>query len=376
MPAPAPTRLACAQGSFHLKRYPRRNPETLQAWCGADLLLLEAASAQAADTLVVNDEHGALCVAAAALALWTDSALAAQAMRENCERNDLAMPSVIWSTQPPPDTASRVLMRIPKQLRFFEYQLAHLAHCLAPGTTVHFAGMDKHLSAQSATLIERYFGACERHRGRKKARLFTAVQRQRAAPPGDFSSRYYCPQVGADLLSLANGFSREQLDPGARMLLESLHLIDPADSVADLACGNGVLGLAALRAGLAARVTFIDESAMAIAAAKHNSRNTGTQHHSVAFHHGDGLIGVDRRFDLILCNPPFHLGHTVEDFAGRRLLTQCAQALTAQGRLVIVANRHLDYALTLRKSFRKIRRLAENNKFIVWLARDRHEPGA
>jgi len=76
-------------GSFQLQRYPARRPEPLRAWCGADTLLLETAAAAAlpATTLLVNDEHGALCVPLAAAgttcALWTDSALAALALGRN-----------------------------------------------------------------------------------------------------------------------------------------------------------------------------------------------------------------------------------------------------------------------------------------------------
>ena len=56
----------------------------------------------------------------------------------------------------------------------------------------------------------------------------------------------------------------------------------------------------------------------------------------------DGLLGYEGNpFDLLLCNPPFHLGHSVDDYAGRRLLQGAAEHLVSGGRLVAVANRHL-----------------------------------
>ena len=50
-------------GAFRLTRYPARREEPLQAWCAADLLLLEEIhrlETPGTDILVVNDEHGAL----------------------------------------------------------------------------------------------------------------------------------------------------------------------------------------------------------------------------------------------------------------------------------------------------------------------------
>ena len=65
-------------GDFRLTRYPARRDEPLQAWCAADLLLLEEIhrlGTPGPDILVVNDEQGALCVALEPGELWTDSAL-------------------------------------------------------------------------------------------------------------------------------------------------------------------------------------------------------------------------------------------------------------------------------------------------------------
>jgi 16S rRNA G1207 methylase RsmC len=290
-------------------------------------------------------------------------------MRENCARNARNAPAIAWSTANPAGQFQQVLMRIPKNAAYFEYQLGQLAHVLAPGSKLYFAGMDKHLSANTAQLIERYFGSVQRHRGRGKARLFSAEQNAPASlPDSDFYCHYHCEQLGVELSALPNVFSRERLDRGTRLLLENVHRLAPAEDLADLACGNGVLGIAAVQQGLASAVTFADESAMAIASARMNCLAIRKEDRSLAFHHGDGLQGVAQRFDRILCNPPFHLGHTVDDYAGRRLLVQCTTSLKPGGELVLVANRHLPYGETLKKSFSHVEQLACNKKFVVWKA--------
>ncbi|MDO8862353.1 class I SAM-dependent methyltransferase [Haliea sp. E1-2-M8] len=364
-------------GTFQLRRYPMRKQELLRAWCGADMLLLEtlAGASLQEPVLVVNDDYGALSLplaaAGTACTLWTDSALAAQALADNACANKTPAPALVWSTDPPPAGTALVLLRIPKQKALLEYQLAQLAPLLPAGATVLAAGMDKHLPTGLDNLFNRYIGPCERLRGRYKAHLWRARRSEQAPPamPGDLSS-YYCEPLGATLRSLPNVFSRQTLDLGTRFLLEQLSELQPVARAVDLACGNGVIGLVALQRSLARELWFCDESAQAIASARLNLEKVLPQQVTMAhFHHGDGLRDwAAPAPDLVLCNPPFHLQHTVDDYAGRRLLSQAAAVLAPGGQLCLVANRHLDYRATLAHGFRQQRILAQNRKFRIYLA--------
>ena len=60
--------------------------------------------------------------------------------------------------------------------------------------------------------------------------------------------------------------------------------------------------------------------------------------------------------------------HSVDDFAGRRLLAQCREHLAPGGQLIVVANRHLPYGRSLRQDFAAVRRAAQNDKFVIWQA--------
>jgi len=374
--ATADTRFPAPQGEFELRRYPARRAEPLQAWCAADMLLLEEVERRGlsgAHCLVVNDEHGALCVALAPPQLWTDSALSATSLGRNLERNRRQPVAILWSTDAPAPGFTLVILRVPKQLAFFEYQLAQLARALAPGAVVLAAGMDKHLSPNTAALLERYLGPTRRHRGERKARLFSTLRDTRQAPAPSATARYRCAPLDAELVALPNVFSRDRLDPGSALLLQQLARLEPASRVMDLACGNGVLGLAALRWGLGRELVGCDESAMAIASARINAAALLPGRESALhWHHGDGLQGWrGAPCDLILCNPPFHLQHTVDDFAGRHLLAGSAAGLRPGGRLCLVANRHLDYREVLRREFHPPRSLARDARFTVWLAERR-----
>ncbi len=366
----ANTRLICPQGKFELRRYPARKQESLQAWCSADALLLEAAATSNGKSLVVNDDHGALSLPLAPTTLWTDSALSAEAVRRNAQHNDCQAPEVLWSTQAPPTGVRRVFLRIPKLTPYFEYQLANLARALEPGAQLFCAGMDKHLSPKTANVIERFFSRIERHPGKRKARMFSAIASNSQRPESIPMTRsYQCAPAGGRLEAMPNVFSGEQLDIGSRFLLEHLEAIEPVDSAADLACGNGLLGIIALRQNKAQSLLFADESAMAIASSRINVSRLVDDPARARFHQGDGLLGVEQKFHLILCNPPFHLGHSVDEYAGRRLLRQAADRLQPGGSLLVVANRHLQYGSALKRYVGHCEKLAQNNKFILWCAR-------
>ncbi|MFT6051223.1 MAG: 23S rRNA (guanine1835-N2)-methyltransferase [Halioglobus sp.] len=358
--------------AFTLEPYPRL-PNS-QAWNAADALIAEIAAQEDvsnANTLLVNDEFGALCVATRAASLWTDSWLAQHASQKNLLRNQRDPVRIIWSDNKAPISAlsiELVLCRVPKQLAYFEYQLSTLAAALPPGTHVVAAGMDKHLFANTAELLERYIGPTERHRGQRKARSFRAVRDDRQASPFAGHSSFHCETLDAPLKSLANGFSREKVDIGSRFLLENYSLLAPAHKMLDLACGNGILGLNALNKTLCEELLLCDESAMAIAAAKINAQRH-FPNSAIQYHHGDGLQACSGEpAELIVCNPPFHHNHRVEVGVGRRLLIQSARYLKKGGRLCIVSNRHLDYLPALKREFSQVEKLAQNNKFTLWQA--------
>tara|TARA_R110000772_G_scaffold223149_1_gene333596 strand:- start:70545 stop:71711 length:1167 start_codon:yes stop_codon:yes gene_type:complete len=366
-------------GDFPLQRYPARRKELLQAWCGADLLLLEAVAQmrpRPTSALVVNDEHGALCTALSAsgiaTTLWTDSALAARATALNTANNSVPAVDVVWSTERPPAAPDIVLLRVPKQKALLRQQLATLAGLLPAGAPLLAAAMDKHTPKGLNEELRHWIGSPHREHGQHKAHLWRA---QRAAEPVSAAPEpgndYPSDALGIPLYALPNVFSREGLDIGTRFLLDQLPTLRPVSCAVDLACGNGVIGLAALQAGLATTVWFCDESAQAIASARVNAGRllASTADQQTRFLHGDGLLAWTAEApELVLCNPPFHAQHTVDDFVGRRLILQAAQVLAPGGALCLVANRHLDYRSVLQTGFKQWRVLAENRKFRVYLA--------
>jgi 23S rRNA (guanine1835-N2)-methyltransferase len=361
-------------GSFALQRYPSRPGELLQAWAGADKLLLEYAAQSglpAEKILVVNDEFGALSVPLHGCSLWLDSQLSIEAISRNRARNNIQQQlTVIAASESPGSDHSLVLLRIPKQLSLLRYQLQVLRELLAAGTPVVCAGMDKHLPRGVADIIENFLGPTERHRGQYKARLFSAKVDKSRKLVEPVYRRFYCEELDCQIDALPNVFSGGQLDIGSRLLLGQFDALPEARNIVDLGCGSGVLGLAALQRQPAARVHFIDESNLAVASAKDNvARVAAAASERCRFIQADGFKNYrEEAPDLVLCNPPFHQQYVVDDYNGRRLLQQTHEVLAPGGELWLVANRHLSYGNTLQRDFASLTRLVETEKFIVWRA--------
>lgn len=167
------------------------------------------------------------------------------------------------------------------------------------------------------------------------------------------------------LLNHANLFCREGLDIGTRAFLPHLPKSLAARRVADLGCGNGVLGIAHALANPQDELTLVDESYMAVQSAAENWR-AALGECPVTIRAGDGLAEqAPESLDLVLCNPPFHQQQVVGDFLAWRMFTQARAALVTGGELWIVGNRHLGYHGKLKRLFRGVEQVAATPKFVI-----------
>ena len=135
--------------------------------------------------------------------------------------------------------------------------------------------------------------------------------------------------------------------------------------MADLGCGNGVLGIACALANPEAQLTLVDESYMAVQSAAENWQ-AALGERAVEIRAGDGLAAQpEDSLEIVLCNPPFHQQQVVGDFLAWRMFQQARAALVKGGELWIVGNRHLGYHAKLARLFRGVEQVAATPKFVV-----------
>lgn len=178
------------------------------------------------------------------------------------------------------------------------------------------------------------------------------------------------PWLGFDLEglrveALPGVHSAGRLDRGTELLLASTPWPDlRGTALLDLGCGSGVLALRAAAAG--ARVTAVDDELAAIRSTRHNAELNGSALRAIHSDIDSELEAGD--FDVVVTNPPFHVGKGVRLAVPEAFIAAAHRLLRSGGELWLVANRELPYERML-GSWRRCERVADNGGFKVLRAR-------
>ena len=360
-----------------LERYPPTTDSNLQAWEAADEYLLQELAtfdfedqAHSGPLLILNDTFGALACALHAHApiCVSDSYLSQEATRRNLERNGLPMEplTLLGSLDPLPAAPALVILKVPKTLALLEQQLLALRQVVTPATRILAGAKTRDIHNSTLALFEQTLGPTRTSLAWKKARLIHTQMAERPPLTNPYPTVWELPDSGERIHNHANVFSRASLDIGARLFLQHLpHGL--SGTIADLGCGNGVLGLRALADNPEAQLLFIDESHMAIASSRLNvETNRPADLGRCQFLLGNSLEQIaNGSLQAVLCNPPFHQLQTITDQLAWQMFCDAERCLTSGGELRIVGNRHLGYHIKLQRLFNRVDCIASNQKFVI-----------
>ena len=157
-------------------------------------------------------------------------------------------------------------------------------------------------------------------------------------------------------------FSAKHIDYATQFLLEHLDLKDSDQRILDLGSGNGVISREILKEVPTADLSLLDDSFLAYKSGQLNLVGENIHHH---FDH-DLSNFEDEYFDLIVSNPPFHFEYEINIETPIQLFNESIRCLKVNGRLQIVANKHLNYMTHLKPIFKTVEVVNENEKYIIY----------
>ncbi|MGJ8680414.1 methyltransferase [Paraglaciecola sp.] len=377
------TSLTLLDRELQLLRYPQNlQHPSWQAWDAADEYLIEHVEQNISDIAqlnirIYNDDFGALACwfATSKPALISDSYVAQQACQQNLQQNQLTIdPSHIFdSVNIPSSMVDLVLIKVPKTTALLEQQLIDLQAYVTSSTVVVAAGKANLIQKSTQALFDKYLGPCHTSLAKKKSRLIFCQPTGDKSHTSPYPTIWHTDKPRFEISNLANVFARQQLDIGARFMLQHFSKFPALENktVLDLGCGNGVLGLHLLAKNPNTKLIFVDESHMAVTSAKHNiQRNLPDVVNNCEFIVDNCLDNfaqksASKEVDLVMCNPPFHQQNTITDHIAWQMFKDSKACLAKGGQLFVIGNRHLDYPAKLKRLFGNVSVVARDKKFSI-----------
>ncbi|WP_315900897.1 methyltransferase [Microbacterium esteraromaticum] len=319
--------------------------------------------------------------------------------------------------------AQLVLVQLPKSLAALDEIADAVARWAAPEVVLVAGGRVKHMTLTQNDVLARHFTSVHPQRATRKSRLLVASSPS-SPPPSPPSPPAEKPlpvpettthvvshtadgfsPVEFTLCAYGGAFAGSKLDIGTRALLDAMPTLsagyrvqgsavgrsqlrkngtaegqnasnggssdqisgvtNEGTRVIDLGCGTGALAVAFALQHPTATIVATDRSAAAVRSARATVSANGLDDRITVTLDDAGSELPDGGADLVLLNPPFHLGASVHEGAGRRLIEAAVRLVRPGGEVWTVFNSHLDHRRALTRAVGPTEQVSRTPKFTV-----------
>ncbi len=331
--------------------------------CGSGLLGAVAAVTGSVRRVVLTDRH----------------VVSAEAARQTMELNGVDGARIVLRHGLGDTVASgsvdTVAIRIPHEKLALQQLLHDAFHALRLGGRCYLAGATTEGVKAAARAMATLFGATQvlASGGGYRIVMATKGRVERATNVDDndsnvdadhFREMHATLRGRAYVVSTRPGvFSWAHVDEATQILANTME-IGIGASVLDLGCGCGALGAVAASLSQSQRICLVDADIEAVRSAARTVAAAGLR--GVRVLASDITEAVrDERFDVVISNPPFHVGkHTALDVPVE-FMRQARDVLVSGGCFMLVANRTLPYERAMTELFGNVHTMHDGARFKV-----------
>lgn len=280
------------------------------------------------------------------------------------------------------DGTDVILMRLPKSLDYLSEFVQAASLGLSGSAMVLLAERTKFMTPTQNDVLAQWFTTVSASLGRFKSRALRATG---AVPQDDIPAALRAARAfprsaylaDLDLTVVAHGgvFAGTKLDIGSRLFVDNLGaLLDGAPTALDFVdagCGTGVLSARVAQLRADAHVTAVDVSAAAVLSTTATALENGLADRITAVQ-DDALAALPTASaDVVVCNPPFHMGTSLDTDVAQRIFENAGRVLRPGGQLWTVYNSPLPYKGSLNRLVGRTVVVASNRKFTVTVSTKR-----
>lgn len=272
-----------------------------------------------------------------------------------------------------PDSLDNFFYRISKEKAVTHHLLNQAWRCLKTGGKFFVCGQKNEGIKTYLDKITEQFGCAKQ--SQKHGNVYIAcLEKQTAFNPdkildaSDYATLRLIPDSNVKILSKPGQFGWNKLDQGSAFLLTELTDILNQESLTpqnclDLGCGYGYLTLMASQLPCCQTIQrwlLTDNNAAAILSATENVAAHQLNAKVVA---DDCAASIQNQVDLLLCNPPFHQGFSVDGELTNRFLATARRLIAKGGLAIFVVNQFIPLEKKAVTLFRKVNTIASNGSF-------------
>ncbi|MGK0499498.1 MAG: 16S rRNA (guanine1207-N2)-methyltransferase [Oceanicoccus sp.] len=271
------------------------------------------------------------------------------------------------------DSFDAVFYRISKEKPIVHHVINNAYDLLSTDGHLYLAGCKKEGVKTYVEKSKHLFGDCfDRQKGAAGAQLAKFKKTDAAGLSLDdkrytesiditYQDLYFCSKPGV--------YGWKKIDQGSEFLIANLPAVladiplASPPKVVDLGCGFGYLSVMASQL-CEAEFVATDNNISAVEQCRKNFTTHSVKGEVIL---DDCAAGITDKFNLLLCNPPFHQGFDVDSALTEKFVKAAQRLLTVDGKAFFVVNSFIPLEKKAKAYFNSVEPVANNGRFKLLL---------